>query len=78
MKPKPKFTMSILRTQCGGVAFPGGTALPLAEWNEGEPFAVTVKQQSGLAVRTKLKRITYAELVAGIPGRGVAGRLAGL
>ena len=70
--------MTDLQTQRAGDAIPGGTALPLIEWNEGESFAVRVKFQAGLAWRVKPKRIHHAELVAGIPGCGVAGRIAGL
>jgi len=70
--------MNLLQTQRAGDAIPGGTALPLDEWNEGEPFAVLVKFEAGLAWRVKLKRIHHAELVASFSGRGVAGRIAGL
>ena len=70
--------MMHLQTRRAGDAIREGTALPLIEWSEGEPFAVRVKFQVGLACRVKPKRIHHAELVAGIPGGSLAGRITGL
>ncbi|TAL07315.1 MAG: hypothetical protein EPO07_00415 [Verrucomicrobia bacterium] len=70
--------MNIPLTQRVREIITGGTILPLVEWNDGESFPVVIRQETGLAVRHKLKRIQYAELVAGISGRRVTGRIAGL